>query len=164
MVYDRSLCWLRRDLRLHDNTALSAATHNSKKVFVVFIFDVCILQKLKDKDDRRVTFIVHSLRELSSKLQAKKSDLLVRVGNPIEEIAKLANQLQVNAVFANKDYEPYAKKRDLEVSKNLLVNGVDFKSFKDQVIFEYPEIISGQGRPYRVYTPYKNNWLKNLGP
>ena len=109
---------------------MSAATHNSKKVFVVFIFDVCILQKLKDKDDRRVTFIVHSLRELSSKLQAKKSDLLVRVGNPIEEIAKLANQLQVNAVFANKDYEPYAKKRDLEVSKNLLVNGVDFKSYQ----------------------------------
>ena len=164
MVYDRSLCWLRRDLRLHDNTALSAATHNSKKVFVVFIFDVCILQKLKDKDDRRVTFIVHSLKELSSKLQAKKSDLLVRVGNPVEEITKLANQLQVNAVFANKDYEPYAKKRDLEVLKNLLVNGVDFNSYKDQVIFEYPEIISGQGRPYRVYTPYKNNWLKNLEP
>jgi deoxyribodipyrimidine photo-lyase len=164
MFYDRSLFWLRRDLRLQDNTGLSAATHNSKKVFIVFIFDICILQKLKDEDDRRITFIVHSLRELSSKLQAKKSDLLVRIGNPVEEIPKLASQLQVNAVFANKDYEPYAKERDLKVSKNLLANDINFKSYKDQVIFEYPEIISGQGRPYRVYTPYKNNWLKNLGP
>jgi deoxyribodipyrimidine photo-lyase len=164
MFYDRSLFWLRRDLRLQDNTGLSAATHDSKKVFIVFIFDDCILQKLKDEDDRRITFIVHSLRELSSKLRAKKSDLLVRIGNPVEEIPKLASQLQVNAVFANKDYEPYAKIRDLKVFKNLLANNVNFKSYKDQVVFEYPEIISGQGRPYRVYTPYKNNWLKNLGP
>ena len=164
MLYDRSLFWLRRDLRLQDNTGLSVATHNSKKVFIVFIFDVCILQKLKDEDDRRITFIVHSLRELSSKLRAKNSDLLVRIGNPIEDIPKLARQLQVDAVFANKDYEPYAKTRDLKVSKNLLANGINFKLYKDQVIFEYPEIISGQGRPYRVYTPYKNSWLKSLEP
>ena len=164
MIYDRSLCWLRRDLRLDDNTALSVATHNSKKVFIVFVFDICILKKLQDEDDRRITFIVHSLRELSSRLREKKSDLLVRIGNPIDEIPKLAAELKVNAVFANRDYEPYAKTRDIKVSNSLLVNGIDFKSYKDQVIFEYPEIISGQQRPYRVYTPYKNNWLKNLGP
>jgi deoxyribodipyrimidine photo-lyase len=164
MIYDRSLCWLRRDLRLDDNTALSVATHKSKKVFLVFVFDICILKKLQDKDDRRITFIVHSLRELSSRLRSKKSDLLVRIGNPIDEIPKLAAELKVNAVFANRDYEPYAKTRDLKVSKRLLANGIDFKSYKDQVIFEYPEIISGQGRPYRVYTPYKNNWLKKIGP
>ena len=164
MIYDRSLCWLRRDLRLGDNTALSFATQKSKKVFIVFVFDICILQKLKDKDDRRITFIVHSLKELSSKLRANKSDILIRIGNPIEEIPKLAGELKINAVFSNRDYEPYAKKRDSKVSKRLLANGIDFKSYKDQVIFEYPEIISGQGRPYRVYTPYKNNWLKNIGP
>ena len=94
MIYDRSLCWLRRDLRLGDNTALSFATRKSKKVFIVFVFDICILQKLKDKDDRRVTFIVHSLKELSSKLQANKSNLLIRIGNPIEEIPKLADELR----------------------------------------------------------------------
>ena len=162
MIYDRSLCWLRRDLRLDDNTALSVATQKSKKVFIVFVFDICILKKLQDEDDRRITFIVHSLRELSSRLRAKKSDLLVRIGNPIDEIPKLAAELKVNAVFANRDYEPYAKTRDVKVSNSLLANGIDFKSYKDQVIFEYPEIISGQQRPYRVYTPYKNNWLKNL--
>ena len=74
----------------------------------------------------------------------------------------IANALRVNAVFTNKDYEPYAKQRDSRISKLLYGINIDFHLHKDHVIFEHPEIVSGKNKPYKVYTPYKNKWLNTL--
>lgn len=155
---DHSICWIRRDLRLHDHHALSAALESGKTT-VVFIFDSHILNKLLDKDDRRITFIHESLEEIEKELQKKGSSLIVRYGKPEEEIPKLAEELKVTAVFANRDYEPYAKKRDEAVRKKLEKLSISFHQFKDSVFFEGKEILTGSGLPYKVFTPYKNNWL-----
>jgi len=162
--YQRALCWIRRDLRLRDHAALAAAAQQAREVIIVFVFDTTILRELEDQDDRRVTFIHRSLRELDERLRKKGSALLVRCNDPVLDIPKLASDLNVDAVFTNRDYEPYARKRDRIVEQKLKISRIPFHTFKDQVVFEYPEVVTKQGEPFKVFTPYKNAWLAALGP
>ena len=115
----RALCWIRRDLRLTDHTALAEATQFASGVAVVFVFDTEILNFLADRNDRRVVFIHRSLEEIDRKLRERGSMLVVRHGNPLDEIPKVAIDLGVQAVFTARDYEPYAIKRDEQVGTRL---------------------------------------------
>src|SRR6476659_9896919 len=103
----KTLCWIRRDLRLHDHAALSQALAEGETT-ILFIFDRHILDKLKNKSDRRVTFIIQSLQEMEKELQKKGFSLLIRFGTPEEEIPKVCEELKIDKVFTNRDYEPYA--------------------------------------------------------
>lgn len=162
MRYGKSVCWIRRDLRLKDNVALSAATALSKEVVLVFVFDINILGKLKNKKDRRISFIYQSLLELDEKLRRKDSALVVLHGDPKKVIPEFAKRIKAHAVFVNRDYEPFAKKRDKAVQIACDKLGITFNDFKDQVIFEGGEIYTQSGTPYKVFTPYKNKWLMEL--
>lgn len=156
-----NLCWIRRDLRLHDHAALSAALEDGETA-LVFVFDPHILDKLKNKEDRRVTFIYQSLQEIEAELQKRGSSLIVKYGNPEEEIPKLAQSLKAKAVYCNRDYEPYAKERDGKVSKILKKLNIEFHQFKDSVFFEKDEVLTGSGTVYKVFTPFKNKWLEKF--
>lgn len=156
-----TLCWIRRDLRLHDHVALSKALDEGDTT-LVFVFDPHILGKLTDKHDRRVTFIYQSLQEIESELQKKGSSLIILYGNPEEEIPKLAAHLKVSGVYCNRDYEPYAKERDSKVEKKLKTLGINFEQFKDSVFFEKHEVLTGSGSIYKVFTPYKNKWIETF--
>jgi deoxyribodipyrimidine photo-lyase len=162
LQYSQSLVWFRRDLRDYDHAALYQALKSSSAVYCAFIFDTEILDLLKDKQDRRVEFIWESIKELQTALQAKGGDLIVLHGAAKIEIPKLAHQLQVQAVFSNHDYEPSAIARDELVGKQLSMAGIAFHQFKDQVIFEKDEVLSMSNKPYSVFTPYKNMWLKTV--
>lgn len=162
--YNKSLVWLRRDLRLLDHTALSKATAASKHVAVAFVFDTEILKHLKDKSDRRLSFIFDSLAELGQDLKKKGSELILRFGNPAEEIPKLAQAIGADAVYVNQDYEVYAVQRDTKVAGSLRQQGIEFHSFKDQVVFSGDEVLKSDDTPYQVFTPYKKTWLKKLKP
>lgn len=157
----KNLCWIRRDLRLHDHVALSRALSVGETT-LVFIFDRHILDQLKNKTDKRITFIIQSLQELEAQLQKKGSSLVIRHGNPEEEIPNLCTELKIDTVFTNRDYEPYAKKRDELVSKKLKHLKVDFETYKDCVFFEKHEVLTGSGSVYKVFTPYKNKWLQQF--
>ena len=161
-LYSRTICWLRRDLRLHDHAALYHALKNSQSVQCVFVFDTRILEKLTDTQDRRVEFIWHSLSELNERLQSLGSRLQVLHGKPVEVIPALAREIDAEAVFCNHDYEPEAVNRDAAVADALAATDIAFHHYKDQVIFEQSEILNGSGKPYGVFTPYKNAWLKKL--
>lgn len=154
-----TLCWIRRDLRLHDHKALSEALSRGE-TSIVFIFDSHILDALKNKHDRRVTFIYQSLVEIEKELQKHGSSLFILYGKPEEEIPKLAEKLKVSAVMWNRDYEPYAKKRDAQVAKKLKTLGIESQDFKDTVFFEKQEVLKNDGGIYKVFTPYKNKWLE----
>lgn len=162
--YDAVLVWFRRDLRDHDHAALHHALRFARRVYCVFVFDTDILERLPDKDDRRVEFIWASVLELQSALRARGGELIVRHGAAREEIPKLAVRLGVCAVFCNRDYEPAAIARDDTVARTLAQAGIAFRQYKDQVIFEGDEILSQSGKPYGVFTPYKNAWLHRLKP
>ncbi len=153
--------WFRRDLRLSDNVALHHALKSPNKVQVIFIFDDDILNKLS-KDDARLSFIYESLNSINKELKSYGASLIVKKGNPLKVWEKLIAEHNIAAVYANKDYEPYAIKRDLNISTLMRSNTINFKLFKDQVIFEENDILKKDGLPYTVFTPYKNKWLQNF--
>jgi deoxyribodipyrimidine photo-lyase len=154
-----SLCWIRRDLRLHDHAALSSSL-DSGETHLVFVFDPHILGKLKSKQDRRLTFIIESLQEMEKELQKRGSSIHILYGDPLLEIPRLALELKVKKVFANRDYEPMAKKRDARVQKKLEELKIEFVQNKDTVFFEKHEVLTGSGGIYKVFTPYKNRWIE----
>ena len=156
--------WFRRDLRLEDNAALYYALKSGIPVQPIFIFDTEILNKLEDKADARVTFIHQELSRLKQELQDLGSDLLVYYGNPIELWPSILEELQPSAVYTNRDYEPYANKRDKEVSSILLNRTIPFHTYKDHVIFEMDEVVKDDGTPYVVFTPYSRKWKATLTP
>jgi deoxyribodipyrimidine photo-lyase len=161
-MHDSVLVWFRRDLRGHDHAALGAALRRARRVHCAFVFDRAILDVLPTSTDRRVDFIHASLNELDQALRVRGGALIVRHGVAGDEIARLAEELGVTAVFANRDYEPQAKARDSTVAEALSQRGIAFELFKDQVIFDGPEVLTLTGRPYTVFTPYKKAWLKRL--
>lgn len=152
------LFWFRRDLRLHDNHALYRALSSGLPVLPLFIFDTDILHKLEDKHDARVSFIYEQLQQINRSLQKTRSSLLIMHGKPADIFQELLKNYTVKAVFANHDYEPYARKRDQEVEKALKTKQVAFHTFKDQVIFEKEEVLKPDGKPYTIFTPYAKRW------
>jgi deoxyribodipyrimidine photo-lyase len=161
---DRALVWFRRDLRATDHAALYHALAQTRQVWCVFVFDTDILATQPSRRSRRVEFIRQSLVELDAALRERGGGLLIAHGHASVEICALAAELQVQAVFANRDYEPAAVARDQDIGRLLEASGIRFELLKDQVIFERDEIMTGGGTPYSVFTPYKNAWLKALTP
>ncbi len=157
--------WFRRDLRTDDNAALYHALKHCKTVHCVFVFDREILDSLP-KTDRRVEFIRESLVELDASIRQLSgkahSGLIVQHAWASDEIPKLAQELSAQAVFSNHDYEPHAINRDAVVLGKLANLGITFHTYKDHVIFERTEILTQMGKPYGVFTPYKNAYLKKL--
>jgi len=151
--------WLRRDLRLEDNTGLFHALQSGFLVIPLFIFDEDILEHLP-KNDARVTFIHDSLSEINSELKKVQSSILIKKGKTKEVWKSLVEEFDIQNMFYNKDYEPYAIKRDAEIMALLQKNNIESFPFKDHVIFEEKEITKADGLPYTVYTPYKNKWLE----
>ncbi len=157
-----ALVWFRRDLRTEDHAALYAALKSHPQVHCVFVFDTAILDALPTRCDRRVEFIWESVRELQEALRAAGGGLRVLHGDAAASIPKLAAELGVSAVYANRDYEPRAIERDARVAATLAEAGIAFHTRKDQVIFETGEVLTKTGTPFSVFTPYKNAWLARL--
>lgn len=158
--------WFRRDLRLDDNLGLFRALESKFPVIPLFIFDEDILDNLS-KNDPRVGFIHESLSKINDELNKIESSLLVKKGKTAAVWDSLIQDFDIQEVFFNKDYEPYAIKRDLAICQLLETKKIKSFSFKDQVIFEQMEITKADGLPYTVYTPYKNKWLekyKSMAP
>jgi deoxyribodipyrimidine photo-lyase len=153
--------WFRRDLRLDDNTALFHALNSTEEVLPIFIFDDTILSQLP-KDDARVTFIHQQLEKIQNQLQEIGKSLAVFHGKPMDVFNKLISENKVQTIFTNHDYEPYARKRDLELNHLFKENNIKFKTSKDQVIFEKSEVAKDDATPYVVYTPYSNKWKYNF--
>ena len=156
-----TIFWFRRDLRLEDNAGLFHALNNDDEVLPIFIFDETILSQLP-KDDARVTFIHQQLEKIQSELKKSKKSLAVFQGKPLEIYTKLISENTVKSIYTNHDYEPYARKRDLELFHLFKENNIEFKTSKDQVIFEKNEVTKDDGTPYVVYTPYSNKWKENF--
>ena len=156
-----NIVWLRRDLRLDDNTALNAALSSDIPGLPLFIFDTNITDELAP-NDARINFIYKNLSSINNKLKISGSSLLVVKGKPEEIWRKLPESYDIDTVFVNRDYEPYATKRDSSVQNLLGIKGIRFLSFKDQVIFEENEIAKPDNTPYTVFTAYKNRWMKML--
>lgn len=153
--------WFRRDLRIGDNAGLYYALQQGD-VLPLFIFDKVILDQLEEPADTRVSFIHDTIRNMAQSIGNHGGDLQVRYGAPLDIFRRLIESFPVERVYTNVDYEPYATRRDESIARFLKSRNIEFKQFKDQVIFEKSEIVKEDGQPYLVYTPYKNKWRSAL--
>ena len=155
------LFWFRRDLRLEDNASLFKALKSGVPVVPIFIFDPNILSKLEDTQDARVSFLHERLKDLKIQLEDLGSDLLVFYDKPLDVLKSLCTQYEVTSLYFNRDYEPYARKRDKEVYEYFETINASCIGAKDHVIFEKNEVVKADGTPYLVYSPYAKAWKKN---
>ena len=160
-MHSKTIFWHRRDLRIHDNAGLYKALKNSREVQPIFIFDSEILQFLP-RNDQRLLFIHQEIEKLKKSYQSFGSDLVVYFGNPIEVIPKIVEECQADAVYTNRDYEPYATERDKTLYEILDKANVKFIGTKDHVIFEKAEITKDDGKPYTIFTPFSKKWKATL--
>ncbi len=157
-----SIFWFRRDLRLTDNAGLYHALKDSKNVLPIFIFDKNILDDVEDNGDKRVQFIHNSISDIQKELIRLGSSLEVYYNTPLEVFKQLIKKYTIETVYTNHDYELYAQQRDAAVESLINQNGNNFKTFKDQVVFEKCEVVKDDGKPYTVFTPFSKKWKAKL--
>ena len=157
-----SVFWFRRDLRIEDNAGLYKAQQQGHKVLPIFIFDDHILSKLDEKEDARVTFLHRKVLELVHSFKQLGASMKVFYGSPKKAHEQLSQEFDVQGVFLNRDYEPYARERDFQIAEFWSERGVTVVGAKDHVIFEKNEITKSDGSAYLVFSPYAKAWRKAL--
>ncbi|GAB3636187.1 deoxyribodipyrimidine photo-lyase [Hymenobacter arcticus] len=158
-----TLFWHRRDLRFPDNAGLAAALQSGHPVLPLFIYDQTILDKLP-KNDARLTFIFDQVERLAHEAHEAGGGLLACYGRTPEVFTKLLKDYDIAAVYTNEDYEPYATERDTAIAQLLEKAGVEFKAFKDQVIFAKDEVLTKNGKPSKVFGAYSKAWQAKATP
>ena len=162
MKQEVNVFWFRRDLRLEDNTALFHALSSGLPVLPIFIFDRNILDDLEDRADKRVYFIYNALVHIQKQLVRLGKSLVVGYDYPEAFFHKLVKEYPIKNVYTNHDYEPYAIQRDTNIKNFLSDLEIDFRSYKDQVIFEKDEVVKDDASFYTVFTPYSKKWIEKL--
>lgn len=157
-----NIFWFRRDLRLDDNAGLYHALRSPKSVLPIFIFDKNILLHLDNQADARVSFLMETVLALKNQLENQGSSLAIFYDTPETVFKHLVEIYDIESVFTNRDYEPYALQRDEKIRLFLQSKNIDFQTFKDHVIFEKLEVCKDDGLPYTVFTPYSRKWLAKL--
>ena len=158
MKYESGIVWLRRDLRLSDNTALYHAAANCKNVYVAFVVSPPLLSEQR-MGAPLVTVFFDALSRLREDLRSSGGDLTVLCGDFARELLTLAERTGARALFFNDDYEPGAVRRDDEVAAAFERRGLRVHRWLDHVYFGAAEVARPDGAPYRMFTPYKRRWL-----
>ncbi|MFP4038414.1 MAG: cryptochrome/photolyase family protein [Candidatus Nanohaloarchaea archaeon] len=150
-----AIAWIRRSMREHDNTALVEASKEHDKVIPFYVVDENYFEKA-DLGYPRVKFWHDALENFREDLQEDGKNLVVRKGDPFEELQKIVEETGAEKVYFNRDYSGYARERDEKV------RGLDaeIESFKDLVMFEKDEILTNDGAPYQTFTYYAKKWFK----
>jgi deoxyribodipyrimidine photo-lyase len=147
-----AIWWIRRDLRLTDNSALHAAL-GAGLVIPAFIIDPAF----SGSSPRRRQFLYEGLHALDRDLRVRGSYLIVRQGQPIEVLTKLVHETSAKVIFAEEDFTPYARRRDAQIEHHLPLQFVHGQTV------HYPEDIhKADGKPYTVFTPYSKAWKARL--
>jgi len=145
-----SIWWIRRDLRLKDNLTLQKALE-SPPILPVFILDPMLL---KNAPERRLNFLYQNLQSLDMDLQSRGSKLVVRTGKPVEVLEKLLTETRADQILAEEDFTPYARLRSVLAGSYL-----PLKLIQGQLGFHPLDALKKNGKPYRVFTPFKRNWM-----
>ncbi|MEY5152038.1 MAG: deoxyribodipyrimidine photo-lyase, partial [Actinomycetota bacterium] len=149
--------WFRRDLRVHDNEALSAAC-SEKECVALFVLDPIFLER---SGLPRLTFLFDALKALNESLGGS---LVIRIGNPIEVVPAFAAEVKAQTVFVAKDFAPYGRKRDIEVAAALRSGGMTLRGVGSPYCVEPGTVRKDDGNPYAVFTPFSKRWAGHLRP
>ena len=152
--------WMQRDLRLDDNTALFHALKTRENVLPLFIFNPDILERIEFRPVFRVNFIYRALEDIKINLEKIGSSICIVHGKPLDVFKQLISQYHICSVYTNRDYDPYSTFQDLYVERFLRIKKIEYHSYKDHVLFEKDELTKADGKPYTVFTAYKNKFIE----
>ncbi|MBP1908246.1 cryptochrome/photolyase family protein [Methanolobus bombayensis] len=153
--YGLSLFIFRRDLRVDDNTALNIAMENSDEVIPCFIFDPRLAdEKRKNFNHNAFHFLLECLDDLKLQLDSKYGKLFFFSGLPENIISDLKKKHEIDAVFFNKDYTPFSKKRDSTILESCESSGIDFVSYHDALLHEPGKVLTNEGKSYSVFSQF----------
>jgi len=144
--------WLRQDLRLADNPALTYASASGRPVIVLYLFDTDPEQR--PMGGASLWWLNRSLKALSASLQAIGSRLILRKGKASEVLMQVLSQTDAGEVVWNRLYEASAIARDTALKAALKASGIEVQSFNAALLNEPWTVATGSGGPYRVFTPY----------
>lgn len=152
-----AIWWLRRDLRLHDNAALTTALAAGSAVVPVFILDPALLRS-SYVGERRLAYLAASLRQLDADLRQRGSRLIIRQGPPRDVLRHLLAETSASAIHALADVSPYARQRDTAIAAHLPLQ------LHDGLAALPPgAVLTQSGQPYTVFTPFSKAWQNQLG-
>jgi len=152
-MHDTTIWWIRRDLRLSDNEALTTALAKSRRVIPAFILDPALLEGA-NASRKRNAFLLGGLSALDEDLRRRGSRLIVRRGRPLEALRDLMTETGATAIFAEEDFSPYARKRDGEIAGALPLHSAGSSAIRPPALVMKPD-----GTPYTVFTPFSRAWL-----
>ena len=147
-----AIWWIRRDLRLFDNRALSAALTNADQIIPVFILDPRLIDS-RFVGQKRFGFLFEGLQALHFDLKRKGSRLVFLQGDPRLVLAQVRQEYGADQVFAEADHSPFARRRDEQVVKEL-----PLKLLGSPAIHPPGSVLKPDGNPYTVFTPFSRAW------
>ena len=156
------IVWFRKDLRLSDNPALSAAVKTGGAVIPLFIWSP-EEEGSWPPGGASKWWLHQSLKSLAGDVAAGGSSLVVRTGSALAVLQDLIKQTGAKSVYWNRRYEPAVIERDSIIKKSLRNSGVEVESFNSALLFEPWEIETGSKTPFKVYTPFWRACMKKDG-
>ena len=156
-----SVVWFRRDLRLHDHPALTAAQSDGDRIAPLFVIDER-LQAGRFRSANRLWFMRGSVSALATALEVRGAPLSVVRGDPSEVVPAFAAAVRAGRVVASRDYTPYGRARDDRVASALARRGITWASFPGQLIHEPEDVATAEGGPFRVFGPFRRTWLDQI--
>lgn len=157
------VCWFRRDLRVEDNPALYHAAATGQPVIPLFVVGEDLISRITS-DGAAFDFQAECLHDLAGNIKKLGNGLVVRRGNLKEVFAQIIEEAKPQGVYFNRDYEPEALDRDKAISDFLESRGIEVNAFDDVVIHTPDEVLTSQGGPYTVFTPYALKWRNSTKP
>ncbi len=159
------LVWLRNDLRMDDNPALREACKLSEEVHAIYIYSQN-QNKEHNEANCKIDFFIQNLKDLSKSLSKVNIPLTIIDSdgfndNP-EIIKKYIELNSIEKIFWNNQFGEDEINRDESVKDLLQNSNIDIKTFDEQVVFEPGSILTGEGKPYSVFTPFKRKWIENF--
>ena len=155
----RAIHWFRRDLRLTDNTALSAASQQAESVIPVYVLSHW-KRSHRWTGANRQHFLCGCLASLDKNLRTIGGRLVMRQGDPVAELEKLLIETKAEAVFFNRDPDPHGRESERRLAAMAAARGIQLRDFKDACVHARDEVLTGAGDPFRVFTPYMKAWHK----
>ena len=152
-AYAPSILWLRQDLRLVDNPALTAAAQRNRPILPLYVLDDETPAEWRLGGASR-GWLHHSLTSLAASFETIGLPLILRRGPAAAVIVELSKETGTDSVFWNRTYEPYAIARDIALKRSLTARGVSLACFNAALLHEPWTIKTKQGGPYKVFTPF----------
>ncbi len=152
-----ALVWFRRDLRVHDHPALTAAVAQADAVVPVFVFDEALLTG-RWPAANRVWFMRESVAELSRALADRGAALRILCGRPTDVLAALVQETGATSLYLTRDASPYGRARDRSVAARLAGQGLVVHAKSGLYVHEPDEVLTRDGRPFTVFGPFRRAW------